>query len=134
MTIYLTPTITDEQIAEMEVFEAFRYGEELMDSRFPRHAARVLQRVVDAEPSHAAAWELYGRAHFSSAHLEAAEKAFVRLVDLEPTSGWARTALGLSLDRQSKHREGAVQHRIAEALGASPRDHRRVDLVDQPIA
>ena len=133
MTIYLTPTITDEQIADMEVFDAFRYGEDLLDSRFPRHAARVLQRVLDAEPDHAAAWELAGRAHFAAAHLPAAEAAFSRLVDLEPTSGWARTALGLTLDRQSRHREGAAQHRIAEALGASPRDHSRVELVDRPI-
>jgi Flp pilus assembly protein TadD len=130
MTIYLTPTITDDQIAEMEVFDAFRYGEDLLDSRYPRHAARVLQRVVDAEPDHAAGWELFGRAHFAAAHLETAEAAFRRLVELEPSSGWARTALGLSLDRQSRHREGAVQHRIAAALGSGPGDHSRVELVD----
>lgn len=130
MTINLAPTITDEQIADMDVFDAFRYGEQLLDERFPRHAARVLQRVVDAEPEHAAGWELFGRAQFAAAHLEAAEAAFRRLVDLEPTSGWARTALGLALDRQSRHREGAAQHRIAEALGSGPGDGTRVELVD----
>jgi Flp pilus assembly protein TadD len=133
MTIYLTPTITDEQIAAMEVFDAFRSGEDLLESRFPRDAARVLRRVVDAEPGHAAAWELLGRAHFAAAQLRPAEDAFRRLVELEPTSAWAHTALGLSLDRQSRHREGAVHHRLAGAMGASDRDSTRVELVDRPI-
>lgn len=131
MTIYLTPDISDDTIAEMEIFDAFRTGEELLDSRFPRDAARVLRKVVDAEPSHAAAWELIGRAHFAAAQLSPAEDAFRRLVELEPTSAWAQTALGLSLDRQSRHREGAVHHRIAAAMGASDRDTTRVELVDR---
>lgn len=117
MTIYLTPNISDEQIAEMEPFEAFRLGEELLDSRYPRDAARVLRRVVDEVPENSAGWELLGRACFAAALLKPAEEAFSRLVELEPTNAWARTALGLSLDRQSRHREGAAQHRIADALG-----------------
>jgi Flp pilus assembly protein TadD len=132
MTIYLTPNLSDEKIAAMDVFEAYRLGEELLDSRYPRDAARVLRKVLDAEPSHAAAWELTGRAHFAAAQLRPAEEAFRRLVELEPTSAWAQTALGLSLDRQSRHREGAVHHRLAAAMGASPRDATRVELVDRP--
>ncbi|MRJ77083.1 tetratricopeptide repeat protein [Aeromicrobium sp. SMF47] len=132
MTIYMTPHITDDKIAAMDVFDAFRLGEELLDSRFPRDAARVLRKVVDAEPSHAGAWELLGRAHFAAAQLSPAEESFRRLVNLEPTSAWAQTALGLALDRQSRHREGAVHHRIAAAMGASPRDATRVELVDRP--
>ncbi|MDF1703355.1 MAG: tetratricopeptide repeat protein [Aeromicrobium sp.] len=130
MTIYMKPTITEESIAAMEVFDAFRYGQELLESRFPREAARVLQKVVDAEPGHAGAWELVGRAHFAAAHLEPAEEAFRRLVELEPTSAWAHTALGLSLDRQSRRREGAVQHRIAAGLGVTAGDAQRIELVD----
>ncbi|MCW2788942.1 MAG: hypothetical protein JWP56_1245 [Aeromicrobium sp.] len=133
MTIYLTPNLSDETIAAMDVFEAFRMGEELLDSRYPRDAVRVLRRVLDAEPSHAAAWELMGRAHFAAAQLVPAEEAFRRLIELEPTSAWAQTALGLSLDRQSRHREGAVHHRLAAAMGASPRDATRVELVDRAI-
>lgn len=132
MTIYLTPNLTDDTIAAMDVFEAFRLGEELLGSRFPRDAARVLRKVLDAEPAHAAAWELAGRAHFAAAQLKPAEEAFRRLVELEPTSAWAQTALGLSLDRQSRHREGAVHHRLAAAMGASSRDATRIELVDRP--
>lgn len=132
MTIYQTPTITDEQIDAMEPFEAYRLGEDLLASRFPRHAARVLKRVVELEPEQSGAWELLGRSHFAAAQLRPAEAAFRRLIDLEPTSGWAHTALARTLERQSKHREGAVMHRIADALGVPGRDATRVELVDSP--
>lgn len=131
MTIRFTPQISAEMIDTMDVFDAFRTGEELLADRYPRDAARVLRRVVEAEPANSAAWELMGRAHFAAAQLAPAEDAFRRLVDLEPTSAWAQTALGLSLDRQSRHREGAVHHRIAAAMGASSHDATRVELVDQ---
>lgn len=130
MTIYMTPNISDESIADLSVFDAFRLGEELIESRFPRDAVRVLRKVIDAEPGNAAGWELLGRAHFAAAQLKPAEAAFRRLVDLEPTSAWAHTALGLSLDRQSRHREGATLHKMAAAMGASHRDRTRVELVD----
>jgi Flp pilus assembly protein TadD len=131
MTIRFTPQISDLMIESMDVFDAFRTGEELLADRFPRDAARVLRKVVEAEPTHAAAWELLGRAHFAAAQLTPAEEAFRRLVDLEPTSAWAQTALGLSLDRQSRHREGAVHHRLAAAMGASAHDATRIELVDR---
>jgi len=132
MTVYMKPTITEAYLESLSTLEAFRYGEELLDSRFPREAVRVLATVIDVEPGNAAAWELIGRAHFAAAHLEAAENAFRRLVELEPTSAWAHTALGLSLDRQSRHAEGAVFHRLAAAMGSDPRDTMRVQLVDRP--
>lgn len=132
MTIWMKPTLTDEKIEAMEPLEAFRYAEELLDSRFPREAARVLRPLTEAEPRNAAVWELLGRAHFAAAHLGPAEEAFRTLVDLEPTSAWAQTALGLSLDRQSRHREGAVHHRLAAAMGSSARDATRVELIDRP--
>lgn len=133
MTIYLTPNISDDQIAAMDVFDAFRLGEELLESRYPRDAARVLRRVVEDSPGNASAWELLARAHFAAAQLRPAEEAFRRLVELEPTSGWAHTALGLTLDRQSRHREGALMHRVAAAMGESARDASRVQLVDRPV-
>ena len=101
----------------MTVYEDFRTAEDLMSRRRPREAARQAERVVDADPDNAAAWELLGRARFAAALLRPAEDAFRRLVELEPTSGWAHTALGLTLDRQSRHREGAVFHKMAAAMG-----------------
>ncbi|WP_370189251.1 tetratricopeptide repeat protein [Aeromicrobium sp.] len=133
MTIYLTPNISDDQIAAMDVFDAFRLGEELLESRYPRDAARVLRQVVEDSPDNASAWELLARAHFAAAQLRPAEDAFRRLVELEPTSGWAHPALGRPLDRQRRHREGALMHRLAAAMGESARDASRVQLVDRPV-
>ena len=69
MTIYMTPNISDDTIESLDLFDAYRFGEELLESRFPRDAARVLRKVVEAEPDNSAAWELLGRAHFAAAHL-----------------------------------------------------------------
>lgn len=133
LTIFGTPNITDDLVNGLSVFEAFRAGQELLDSRNPRDAVRLLRRVVDADPRNPAAWELLGRAHFAAAQLSPAEFAFRRLVELEPTSAWAHTALGLSLDRQSRHVEGAAFHRMAAAMGTDPRDAKRVELVDTSV-
>ena len=128
----MQPRYSDEAIEAMEPFEAFRSAEELLATRQPREAVRVLEPVSHVEPRNAAVWELLGRAHFAAAHLSPAEQAFRTLIELEPTSAWAHTALGLALDRQSRHREGAVHHRLAAAMGASERDATRVELVDRP--
>lgn len=130
LTLFGTPILTDDRIDEMSVFDAFRAGEQLLDARQPRDAARVLRKVVAAEPDNQTAWELLGRAHFAAAQLAPAESAFRRLIELEPTSAWAHAALGLSLDRQSRHAEGATFHRMAAAMGTDPRDGTRVELVD----
>jgi Flp pilus assembly protein TadD len=84
----------------------------------PIDAARILARVVEAEPANEAALELLARAYFGSAQLGRAEEALTRLVELAPANGWARRALARTLERQSRADEAAVHHRVADALGA----------------
>lgn len=132
MTIYLTPNLSAERIEELTIFDAFRLAEELFEARYPRDAVRVLAKVLDTEPSNPAAIELLGRAHFAAAQLAPAEMAFRRLIELEPTSAWAHTALGLALDRQNRHTEGARFHRMAGAMGSAANDSTRVALIDNP--
>ena len=84
----------------------------------PTEAARILTRVVEAEPENAAAVELLARAYFGSAQLARAEETLTRLVHLAPTNGWARRALARTLERQSRGDEAATHHRMADALGA----------------
>ena len=51
-----------------------------------------------------------------------------------PIWGRAMHAAGfISLDRQSRHDEGAVHHRLATAMGMPERSTTRVQLVDQPV-
>jgi Flp pilus assembly protein TadD len=84
----------------------------------PDEAARILERVVAAEPENEAAVELLARAYFGSAQLGRAEATLVRLVALAPANGWARRALARTLERQSRHDDAASHHRMADALGA----------------
>jgi len=84
----------------------------------PAEAARILERVVAAEPENEAVVELIARAYFGSAQLGRAEEMLARLVGLAPTNGWARRALARTLERQSRHDEALAHHRVADALGA----------------
>jgi cytochrome c-type biogenesis protein CcmH/NrfG len=84
----------------------------------PTEAARILTRVVAAEPANEAALELLARAYFGSAQLGRAEEALSRLVELAPANGWARRALARTLERQSRHEDAVPHHRMADALGA----------------
>ena len=83
----------------------------------PTEAARILERVVAAEPANEAAVELLARSYFGSAQLGKAEEALTRLVELAPANGWARRALARTLERQSRHGEATPHHRVADALG-----------------
>jgi predicted Zn-dependent protease len=85
----------------------------------PLEAARILARLVEAEPANEAALELLARAYFGSAQLARAEEALVRLVELAPSNGWARRALARTLERQSRAAEATPHHRVADALGAA---------------
>jgi predicted Zn-dependent protease len=71
----------------------------------PTDAARVLERVVAAEPANEAAVGLLARSYFGSAQLARAEDALTRLVELAPANGWARRALARTPERQSRHAE-----------------------------
>jgi Flp pilus assembly protein TadD len=84
----------------------------------PAEAARILERVVEAEPSNQAALELLARAYFGAAQLGRAEEVLTRLVALAPANAWARRALARTLERQSRADDAAVHHRLADALGA----------------
>ncbi|MCW2532219.1 MAG: hypothetical protein JWP62_1789 [Blastococcus sp.] len=83
----------------------------------PTEAARILERVVDAEPTNEAAVELLARSYFGSAQLAKSEEALTRLVELAPANGWARRALARTLERQSRADEAVPHHRMADALG-----------------
>jgi len=85
----------------------------------PAEAARILERVVEAEPANQAALELLARAYFGAAQLGRAEDVLVRLVGLAPANGWARRALARTLERQSRSDDAAVHHRVADALGSA---------------
>ncbi len=103
---------------EIDLHSEFLRADLLLAIGQPAEAARILQRVVEAEPMNEAALEMLARAYFGSAQLTRSEETLTRLVELAPANGWARRALARTLERQSRAVDAAVHHRVADALGA----------------
>lgn len=86
----------------------------------PVTAAKLLTRASDDEPDNASLLTDLARAHFHSAALGRAEKVLLRLVEIDPTDGYARMLLGRTLQRQSRKDEALTQLRMAVALTDDP--------------
>ena len=104
---------------EMDLHSEYLRADLFLAMGRPTEAARILERVVAAEPENEAAVELLARSYFGSAQLNRAETSLARLVELAPANGWARRALARTLERQSRAADAAVHHRVADALGAA---------------
>ena len=104
---------------EIDMHSEFLRADLLLAMGQPTEAARLLERVVGAEPTNEAALELLARAYFGSAQLAKSENVLTRLVQLAPANGWARRALARTLERQSRGSEAVQHHRMADALGAA---------------
>ncbi|WP_116449613.1 tetratricopeptide repeat protein [Blastococcus litoris] len=104
---------------EIDMHSEFLRADLLLAMGQPTEAARILERVVAADPANEAALELLARAYFGSAQLTKSENALTRLVALAPANGWARRALARTLERQSRGAEAQPHHRMADALGAA---------------
>jgi len=108
-----------QQPFEIDMHSEFLRADLFLAMGQPTEAARLLERVVAAEPTNEAALELLARAYFGSAQLAKSEEALTRLVHLAPANGWARRALARTLERQSRATEAQPHHRMADALGAA---------------
>lgn len=104
---------------EIDMHSEFLRADLFLAMGQPTEAARILERVVAAEPANEAALELLARSYFGSAQLAKSEDALTRLVELAPANGWARRALARTLERQSRGPEALRHHRMADALGAA---------------
>jgi predicted Zn-dependent protease len=108
-----------DQPFEIDLHSEFLRADLFLAMGQPTEAARILARVIEAEPENEAALELLARSYFGSAQLTRAEEALTRLVALAPANGWARRALARTLERQSRADEAVAHHRLADALGAA---------------
>ncbi|TDC56199.1 tetratricopeptide repeat protein [Actinomadura sp. KC345] len=104
----------------MTVYEEFQRATLFFDSKDYIGAARILAPIVAEHGENRAAVELLGRAYFHSAQLGRAEEAFRRLVDLDPSNGWAYEALARTLERRTRPDEARVLRKLAAAMGVEP--------------
>jgi len=96
--------------------DLLRRADDLVAQRKPAEALDVLAPLLSDEPDSRSVLELAGRAYFYRAQLDRAERAFSRLVELDPTDAYARFALGRVCERRSRPAEAVSHYRVAVAL------------------
>lgn len=104
----------------MDVVDSYRLAQAYLDDGAPLAALESVQAVEEEVAGTASGLLLLARAYYRSAQLGRAERAFARLVELDPTDDYARFALGRTLERQSRPKEAAAHYRIAAALSPRP--------------
>ncbi|MET7989617.1 tetratricopeptide repeat protein [Amycolatopsis sp. NPDC023774] len=100
-------------------FRAFRQAEDLVERHRPLDALKALEPLLD-ETDKPSVQLLAGRAYFHSAQLRRAERAFTRVLELDPTDHYARFVLGRTLQRLGRLAEALAQLRMASAMNPVP--------------
>ncbi|WIX81820.1 tetratricopeptide repeat protein [Amycolatopsis carbonis] len=100
-------------------FRAFRRAEDLVERHRPLDALKALEPLLD-ETDKPSVQLLAGRAYFHSAQLRRAERAFTRVLELDPTDHYARFVLGRTLQRLGRLAEALAQLRMASAMNPVP--------------
>lgn len=115
-------------------FRAFRQAEALVERRRPLDALKALQPLLEDETDKPSVHLLAGRAYFHSAQLRRAERAFTRVLELDPTDHYARFVLGRTLQRLGRFTEALAQLRIASAMHPIPEYLEAISEVNARIA
>jgi Flp pilus assembly protein TadD len=127
------PEPGDDQSGEAR-FHAFRQAEALVERRRPLDALKALQPLLEDEIDKPSVHLLAGRAYFHSAQLRRAERAFTRVLELDPTDHYARFVLGRTLQRLGRFTEALAQLRIASAMHPIPEYLEAISEVNARIA
>src|SRR6201999_2285915 len=115
-------------------FHAFRRAEDLVERRRPLDALKALEPLLDDEQDKPSVQLLAGRAYFHSAQLRRAERAFTRVLELDPTDHYARFVLGRTLQRLGRFAEALAQLKIASAMKPVPEYLEAISEVKAHIA
>lgn len=99
-----------------DVLDLLERGRLFRASGDPSTAARYLTEAAAAEPTSRSVLLELALAHYGSAALRPAEQVLRRLVELDPSDGYARLVLGRTLTRQSRHDEALPELRMAAVL------------------
>jgi Flp pilus assembly protein TadD len=101
-------------------FLAFRRAESLIEHRRPLDALKALEPLLSEEADKPSVQLLAGRAYLNSAQLRRAERAFTKVLELDPTDHYARFVLGHTLQRLGRFVEALAQLRLASAMHPVP--------------
>jgi Flp pilus assembly protein TadD len=100
----------------MDLLEEYRKANFFFESGDPLGASRLLEPIVEAEPTNTAVRLLLARAYFNSAQLNGAEAQLRALVEHDPSDHYAHHVLGRTLERAGRFREALPHLRLAAAM------------------
>lgn len=107
---------------EDSTYDTFNRARMFLELGDPIYAARTLEPLVEHEPDSRSLLELLGRSYFHSAQLNKAERAFRRIIELDPVDNWAHIALARTLERQSRTEEAAIYRRMHAVMSGGSLD------------
>ena len=82
-----------------EVYDWYRRGVELLESRNPAAAAQLLEHAATAEPESRSVREALARAHYDAGAYAKALEVFTQLVAADPADDYALFGVGLAAVR-----------------------------------
>ena len=111
-------------MSELEVYDLFQRGSDLLERGDYAAAAVPLARARDLEPDKASIREALGRALFHSQRYREAAEEFGVLADARPTDDYAHFCLGRALQQLGRHREACRPLAIAACLRPDRSEYR----------
>jgi tetratricopeptide (TPR) repeat protein len=107
-----------------EVYDLYRRGTALLESRDYAAAVVPLSRARRIEPDKASIREALGRALFHSQRYREAAEEFQALAAAAPTNDYAHFCLGRALQQLGRHREACRPLAIAACLRPERTEYR----------
>jgi Tfp pilus assembly protein PilF len=109
----------------VDLMAEYRRAGLYLEAGDPTEAARILEQVIEAEPTNAGVRLQLALAYFGSAQLRRAETELRTLVERDPSDHFAHHVLGRTLERLSRPAEALPHLRLAVAMSPLP-DYREV--------
>lgn len=121
---------------DVDTYELFQRGSELLAGRHAHQAVIALEQARDAAPGHGSVREALGRAYYGAGRTAAAEAEFSEALEIDPSNDYAHFGLGLCLARSGKRARAVGHLRLAVVMRPEVDTYRQaLDRVErQPAA
>jgi len=100
----------------VDLMAEYRRASLYLEAGDPAEAARILEQVIEAEPTNSDVRLQLALAYFGSAQLTRAETELRTLVERDPSDHFAHHVLGRTLERLSRPAEALPHLRLADAM------------------
>ena len=107
-----------------DVYDLFRRGSSLLESRDFQAATIPLERARALEPDKTSIREALGRAYFHAGRYAAAGEEFAAVVERSPVNDFAHFCLGRSLEKTGRRAEARRHLALAACMRPDRADYR----------